>query len=103
MYYSLFDWNLYSVPEPEEWVVDGDNYVAKIMIPGASKEDVELTVKDKVLKLSFKGNEFVIKFEKEWRLANGMKARTIEGHVQDGVLTIKVKRPKIETETIKVE
>ena len=78
-------------------------YIAEVVIAGSSKKDISLSVTRKILTLSFEGNDYVPKFKKEWMLEDETTSEDISGKLEKGVMTIKVKKPEIKTETIKVE
>jgi HSP20 family protein len=69
-------------------------YKLFISIPGLTKEDLKITTKDGVLKISFEKNEktdntyFVNNFVKSYYIPEDVKEKDIEGKVENGVLSI---------------
>lgn len=80
---------------PQTNIKKSDNeYKLFISIPGLTKEDLKITTKDGVLKISFEKNEktdntyFVNNFVKSYYIPDDVKEKDIEGKVENGVLTI---------------
>lgn len=67
----------------------------EIAVPGLTKEDIEITVKNRHLEVSYQGTgKFTKAFKKTYLLSNTVNIDNIHGTVKDGVLSIKL--PKIE-------
>jgi HSP20 family protein len=80
---------------PQTNIKKSDNeYKLFISIPGLTKEDLKITTKDGVLKISFERNEktdntyFVNNFVKSYYIPEDVKEKDIEGKVENGVLSI---------------
>jgi HSP20 family protein len=80
---------------PQTNIKKSDNeYKLFISIPGLTKEDLKITTKDGVLKISFEKNEktdntyFVNNFVKSYYIPEDVKEKDIEGKVENGVLSI---------------
>jgi HSP20 family protein len=68
-------------------------YTVSISVPGLTKDDLKITTKESVLKISFEKNEedsynFVGSFVKSYNIPEDVKEKDIEGKVENGVLTI---------------
>ncbi len=77
---------------PETRVNKTDSeYVVTMSIPGLSKEDLKISIKEGILKISYEKNEshqFVESFTKQYRVPDDVKDKDIEGKVENGILTI---------------
>lgn len=95
--------------KPAVDIVEEDNaYVAKVELPGVSKEDVKISMQDNVLtirgekkaeKKAREGNMHRIErysgsFQRSFSLPNSVKNDRIEAEFKDGILTITM--PKAE-------
>lgn len=66
-------------------------YDVKLSVPGLTKEDLKITVKEGVLRISFDkegGSTFVDKFVKSYTLPDDVNENQIEGKVENGILTL---------------
>ena len=80
---------------PETRIKKSDNdYKLFISVPGLKKEDLKISTKDGVLKISFEKNEkdetvhFVSNFTKSYYIPDDVKEKDIEGKVENGVLIL---------------
>lgn len=80
---------------PETKVSKNDSaYVVSMSVPGLTKEDLKISIKEGVLKISYEKDEkeenyrFVESFSKQYRIPDDVKDKDIEGKVENGVLTI---------------
>ena len=80
---------------PQTNIKKSDNeYKLFISVPGLTKEDLKITTKDGVLKISFEKSEksentyFVNNFIKSYYIPEDVKEKDIEGKVENGLLTI---------------
>jgi HSP20 family protein len=78
---------------PQTSIKKSDNdYKLFISVPGLTKEDLKITTKDGILKISFERNEksedtyFVSNFVKSYNIPEDVKEKDIEGRVENGVL-----------------
>lgn len=74
-------------------------YVLKLSVPGLTKEDLKITVKEGILRIAFEkeeGSTFVSKFTKSYTLPDDVNENQIEGKVENGVLllTLPITRKK---------
>lgn len=71
-----------------------DGYLVMLAVPGLTKEDLKITTKDNILKISFDGektkddNHFVSTFTKSYTIPDEINEKEIGGKVENGVLTI---------------
>lgn len=69
-------------------------YVVSISVPGLSKDDLKISTKEGILKISFEKEEkdedkyFVSSFVKSYRIPDDVKEKDIEGKVENGVLIL---------------
>jgi HSP20 family protein len=66
-------------------------YKVTIPVPGLSKDDLKLSVKEGILKIVFEkegGSTFVSNFTKSYTIPDDVKDNDIEGKVENGVLTL---------------
>lgn len=79
---------------PKTNVQKNDNgYEVLISVPGLSKEDLKISVKEGVLKISFDkegGSTFVGNFTKSYTLPDEVNENQIEGKVENGILTLTI-------------
>jgi HSP20 family protein len=101
---SVFDSKLLKTPETKV-VKDETGYVISISVPGLTKEDLKISTKEGILKISFEKAEdddsrnFVSSFTKSYNIPDDVQEKNIEGKVENGVLTISLpidKRKSIE-------
>lgn len=73
---------------------NNDEYLVSISVPGLTKDDLKISIKDNVLKISYEKNEsennhyFISSFVKSYTIPEGVKEKDIEGKVENGVLTL---------------
>lgn len=71
-----------------------DEYVVSISVPGLTKDDLKISIKDSILKISYEKTEndkkiyFIESFVKTYSIPENVKERDIEGRVENGVLTL---------------
>lgn len=88
------------VYNPKSNVQKNDNgYEVLLSVPGLTKEDLKIIVKDGILKISFDkegGSTFVSNFTKSYTLPEDVNENQIEGKVENGVLklTLPISRKK---------
>lgn len=66
-------------------------YIVTMSVPGLTKEDLKISIKEGVLKISYEESEnhqFVESFTKQYRIPDDVKDKDIEGKVENGVLKI---------------
>lgn len=69
-------------------------YVVSISVPGLSKDDLKISTKEGILKISYKKQEgdsnrhFIGSFVKSYNIPDDVKEKDIEGKVENGVLTL---------------
>ncbi len=69
-------------------------YKVFLSIPGLTKEDLKLTIKDGILKISYEKEEkdesvtFVNSFSKIYTIPDDVKEKDITGKVENGVLEV---------------
>lgn len=69
-------------------------YKVSISVPGLTKEDLKITIKEGVMKVLYEKEEgsrenyFVGSFVKSYNIPDDVKEKDIEGSVQNGVLTL---------------
>lgn len=69
-------------------------YKILMSIPGLTKDDLKITVKEGVLKISFEREEnenktfFICNFVKSYTIPDDVKEKDIIGNVENGVLTL---------------
>lgn len=75
---------------------DESEYKILLSIPGLTKEDLKISTKDGLLKISFEAEEnenrdyFVENFTKIFVIPDDVKEKDIVGKVENGVLTIQL-------------
>jgi HSP20 family protein len=83
-------------------VVTGDNsYSIYLAVPGLTKEDLSISVKDGLLSISYKKEEsnevnysFVSSFKKTYSIPEDVNEKEITGKVENGVLEILLPKSK---------
>jgi HSP20 family protein len=83
-------------------VVTGDNeYSIYLAVPGLTKDDLSISVKDGLLSISYKKEEsndvnysFVSSFKKTYSLPDDVSEKEITGKVENGVLEILLPKSK---------
>ena len=84
-------------------------YKVLMSVPGLTKEDLKITIKDGIVKISYlkedkdETSHFVNSFTKSYTLPENVKEKDIEGKVENGVLTISLpidKKKNLEINTL---
>ena len=80
---------------PQTNVEKGNNsYVISISVPGLTKDDLKITTKEGVLRISYEKvegdqeHQFIGAFVKSYSIPDDVKDKDIEGKVENGVLTL---------------
>ena len=69
-------------------------YTVSISVPGLTKEDLKISTKEGVLKITYQKEEsdnahhFIGSFVKSYNIPEDVKEKEIEGKVENGVLTL---------------
>lgn len=69
-------------------------YKVQISVPGLTKEDLKISTKEGILKISFEKEEkndkdyFISSFVKSYNIPDDVKEKDIEGKVENGILTL---------------
>jgi HSP20 family protein len=69
-------------------------YVVSIIVPGLTKDDLKISTKEGVLKITYekaegdKQHNFIGGFVKSYNIPDDVKDKDIEGKVENGVLTL---------------
>ena len=69
-------------------------YTVSISVPGLTKEDLKISIKEGVLKITYQKEEsdnthhFIGSFVKSYNIPEDVKEKDIEGKVENGVLTL---------------
>lgn len=77
-------------------------YKVLVSVPGLTKEDLKITIKDGIIKISYSKDEknetsyFVDSFSKSYSLPDNVKEKDVEGKVENGILelTLPIERKK---------
>ena len=85
-----------SIFNPEETKINKTEteYKIQISVPGLTKDDLKILVKEGVLKISFEKeetnekNQFVSNFMRFYDIPDDVKEKDIEGKVENGVLEL---------------
>ena len=80
---------------PETKVIKTETeYSISVSVPGLTKEDLKISTKDGILKISFekkegdKSNHFVGSFIKSYNIPDDVKEKDIIGKVENGILEL---------------
>jgi len=90
---NVFESKLMRAPETNV-SKNESSYVISVCIPGLTKEDLKISSKDSVLKISYEKGEnekssfFVESFVKSYTIPDDVKEKDIEGKVENGILTL---------------
>ena len=90
---NVFESRFLKTPETNV-VKEETGYVISISVPGLTKEDLKISTKEGVLKISYEKTEgdnsrhFVGSFTKSYNIPDDVQEKYIEGKVENGVLTI---------------
>lgn len=83
------------IKTPETKVSKTDSeYKVQVSVPGLTKEDLKILVKEGILKISFEKSEddvkdyFVHSFIKSYNIPDDVKEKDIEGRVENGILEL---------------
>ena len=77
---------------------DDENYSILVAVPGLSKEDMKISVKDKLIHISYEGQEkdlgFVDKFKRSYTVPEDVEEKSISAKVENGILEILLPKNK---------
>lgn len=77
---------------------DDQNYSISVAVPGLSKEDIKISVKDKLIHISYEEQEksldFVDKFKRSYSVPEDVEEKLISAKVENGVLEILLPKNK---------
>lgn len=99
----IFPWDLYAETRGYFFTDEGNYFTGRIPVVGAKKDCIEVKLKNDILSVYFKGNEFTDEFKKEWRVPQGVSAKDVTANYESGILNLKVMKPQGYENTIKVE
>lgn len=81
-------------------VTNDEDYRVQIAIPGITKEDIKISVKDSILNISYENKKededsyFTSSFKKAYTLPDDADEKTISGKVENGILEVIIPRSK---------
>lgn len=76
------------------WHAEDDSWITTRIIPGANKEDLKLFVEGGKLIFQFEGNDHATSMHESFKLPDHIEAKDVSSEYKDGILTIKVNKPK---------
>ena len=81
---------------PQTKIIKNDGeYKLLMSLPGLSKEDIKITVKDQVVKISYskeektESSEFIKNFSRQYSLPDNIKESGIDAKLENGILEMK--------------
>ena len=85
--------------KPSDISKNGEDYRIHVLVPGISKEDIKISVKDNILTISYEKTEdkkhsFVNSFKKVYSLPEDGDEKNITGKVENGVVEIVIPKSK---------
>lgn len=85
-----------SSSDPQTKIVKNDGeYKLLMSLPGLSKEDIKISVKDQVVKISYskeektESSQFIKNFSRQYSLPDNIKESGIEAKLENGILEMK--------------
>ena len=83
-------------------IENDDNYQIEVAIPGLSKEDIDIKVKDSIISISYEKKDdknfiFTNSFNKEYTLPDDVSIKSITAKVENGVLLVMIPKDKKKT------
>ena len=90
---NMFDSKFLRMPETNI-TKDEKSYTVSISVPGLTKEDLKISLKDNILKIMYEKTEgnnehqFIGSFVKSYKVPDDVQEKNIEGKVENGILTI---------------
>ena len=90
---SVFESKFLKTPETKI-NKDETGYSVSLSVPGLTKEDLKISIKEGILSISYEKHEgdidhfFIGSFVKSYNVPDNVKEKDIEGKVENGVLTI---------------
>jgi HSP20 family protein len=92
-------------------VTNDEDYRVQIAVPGLSKDDVKITVKDSILSITYENEKedensyFTSSFKKAYTLPDDSDDKNIGGKIENGILEIIIPRSekKINERTIELQ
>lgn len=92
---KVFETSHSGVSSPQIKVSKNESdYKLLMSIPGLTKDDLKITIKDGILSISFESNEktdksyFVSNFKRLYTLPEDVREKDIEGSVENGILKL---------------
>ena len=90
---KAFESKFLSTPETNVSKTDTE-YQVSLSVPGLTKDDLKISIKEGILKISYdkaegdEKNYFVGNFVKSYRIPDDVREKDIEGKVENGVLRL---------------
>lgn len=104
---SVFNESLHSFGMPVDFYTsvsksDKDQYLIELVVPGLSREDTEILVKNDILSVKYlKSPHRMSTKGSHWRLPDDVDVESIVAECKNGILTITLPRLSKNTETVK--
>lgn len=95
IFYNWFDYEKSSIDPQIKIIKNEDEYKLFMILPGLTKEDLKISVKDRSIKIAYNKQEksnsvhFIESFSKEYVLPDYVKDSSIEAKLENGILEIK--------------
>lgn len=84
--------------QPKSFIkTNEENYMVNLLLPGLTKKDLEIIVKDVHLTISYENKEnngYVDSFERTYKIPNDVDHKKIDAKMENGVLTITLHKEK---------
>ena len=81
-------------------ITNDEDYRVQSAVPGLSKDDIKITIKNSVLTISYEnekedeGSYFTASFKKSYTLPDDVDDKNISGKVENGILEVIIPRVK---------
>lgn len=91
---NVFEKSRYSFGPQTSIRKNESEYIISFSVPGLTKEDLTILIKEGILKITYEKNEenehnsFVSSFVKSYRIPDDVKEKDISGKVENGLLKI---------------
>jgi HSP20 family protein len=90
-----------SITKRTNVITNDDDYRIQVAVPGISKEDIKITVKNSVLSISYENQKtndetffFTSSFNKQYTLPDDVDEKSITSKLENGILEIVIPRSK---------
>jgi len=106
---SIFNDNFFNVNKDYVLSENGDEYVFELIIPGITKDNVDIDIVDNVLQIKYENKDnkkigyVVPSFDRKFTLPNDVDENEIDAEYVNGILKLVLKKNKKNRKSVKIK